>query len=57
MLYLMLIHQDDAKMEAATPEEQTAILVDVENLDAAIRIAERAPATRHGAVEIRPMQA
>lgn len=57
MLYLMLTHQDDAKMEAATPEEQAAILVDVENLDAAIRIAECVSATRHGAVEIRPVQA
>lgn len=44
-------------MEVATPEEQAAILVDVENLDAVIRITERVPATRHGAVEIRPVQA
>jgi hypothetical protein len=112
MLYLMLIYQDDAKMEAATPEEQAAIgkgygelnaflaksgalrgtatwpagittvrsrdgktlttdgpyaetservggffLVDVEDLDAAIKIAERVPGTRYGAVEIRPVRA
>ena len=112
MLYLMLIFQDDAKMQAAPPEEQTAIakgygelnaflaqsgalrgtatwpagittvraregktlttdgpyaetregvggffLVDVEDLDAAIKIAERVPGTRYGAVEIRPVKA
>jgi hypothetical protein len=110
MQYLMLIYQDDAKMKAATPEEQAAIakgygelntflarsgtlrgtatwpagittvrsrdgkmlttdgpyaetregvggffLVDVEDLDAAIKIAERVPGTRYGAVEIRPV--
>lgn len=112
MLYLMLIFQDDAKMQAATPAEQAAIakgygelnaflaqsgalrgtatwpagittvrsregktlttdgpfaetregvggffLVDVEDLDAAIKIAERVPGTRYGAVEIRPVKA
>lgn len=112
MLYLMLIYQDEAKMAAATPEEQAAVgkgygelntflaesgvlrgtatwpaavttvrsrdgetlttdgryakavegvsgffLIDVEDLDAAIRIAERVPGARYGAVEIRPVQA
>lgn len=111
MLYLLLIYHDDAKMNAATPEEQEAIgkgygelnaflahsgalrgtatwppgittvqsrdgktqttaepyaatgqgvsgflLIDVENVDAALKIAERVPATRYGAVEIRPVQ-
>lgn len=31
-------------------------LIDVENLDEAIRIAERHPGARHGAIEIRPVQ-
>src|SRR5690606_7874461 len=31
-------------------------LVEVEALDAAVKIAERVPATRYGAVEIRPVQ-
>jgi hypothetical protein len=112
MLYLMLIYQDDAKLKAATPEEQAAIakgygelnaflaqtgalrgtatwpagittvrsregktlttdgpyaetregvggffLVDVQDLDAAIEIAERVPGTRYGAVEVRPVKA
>ncbi len=112
MLYLMLIYQDDAKMKAATPEEQAAIakgygdlntflaqsgalrgtatwpagittvrsregkmlttdgpyaearegvggffLVDVQDLDAAIKVAERVPGARYGAVEIRPVKA
>jgi hypothetical protein len=112
MQYLMLIYQDDAKMKAATPEEQAALskswgefnaflaqsgasrgtatwpagittvrsrdgktlttdgpfaetregvggffLVDVPDLDAAIKIAERVPGARYGAVEIRPIQA
>ncbi len=111
MLYLMLIYQDDAKMTAATPEEQAAIargygelntflaqsgalrgtatwpagittvrsregktlttdgpyaetregvggffLVDVQDLDAALKIAERVPGARYGAVEIRPVK-
>jgi hypothetical protein len=30
-------------------------LIDVENLDEAVRIAERHPGLRHGAVEIRPV--
>jgi len=111
MLYLMLIYQDAAKMQAATPEEQAAIgkgygelnaflaqsgvargtatwpagittvrsregrtlttdgpfaetregvggffLVEVQDLDAAIKIAERVPGARYGAVEIRPVK-
>lgn len=32
-------------------------LVDVEDLDAAIKIAERVPGARYGAVEIRPVKA
>ena len=32
-------------------------LVDVDDLDAAIKIAERVPGARYGAVEIRPIQA
>jgi hypothetical protein len=32
-------------------------LVDVQDLDAAIKIAERVPGTRYGAVEIRPVKA
>jgi len=32
-------------------------LVDVQELDAAIKVAERAPGARYGAVEIRPVQA
>jgi hypothetical protein len=111
MLYLMLIYQDAAKMQAATPEEQAAIgkgygelnaflaqsgalrgsatwpagittvrsregkmlttdgpyaetregvggflFVEVPDLDAAIKIAERVPGTRYGAVEIRPVK-
>jgi hypothetical protein len=111
MLYLMLIYQDDAKMQAASSEEQEAIgkgygelnaflaesgasrgtatwpagittvslrdgktqiadaaydtsgkgvagffLIDVENVEAAIKVAERVPGARYGAVEIRPVQ-
>lgn len=111
MLYLMLIYSDDAKMAAASPEEQAAIgkgygelnaflaesgvsrgtatwpagittvssrdgqtratevpfseardgvsgffLVEVEDMDAAIKIAERVPGARYGGVEIRPVQ-
>jgi hypothetical protein len=111
MLYLMLIYQDDAKMNAASPEEQQAIgkgygelnaylaqsgisrgtatwpagittvsardgktlttdgpyaetregvggflLIDVPDLDAAIKVAERVPGARYGAVEIRPVK-
>ena len=111
MRYLMLIYRDDAKMEAAPPEEQTAIgkgygelnaflaesgasrgtatwpagvttvrtrdgetlltdgpcveagkrvagffLVEAEDPEAAIRIAERVPGKQYGAVEIRPVQ-
>lgn len=112
MQYLMLIYQDDARMKAATPDEQAAIakgygelnaylaesgvvrgtatwpagittvcsregrtittdgpyaetregvggffLIDVDDLDAAIKVAERVPGTRFGAVEIRPVKA
>lgn len=110
MQYLMLIYQDDARMAAATPEEQEAIgkgygelnaflaesgagrgtatwpanittvrsrhgetltadgpypgggvsgffLVEAEDVDAAVKIAERVPGARYGAVEIRPVQA
>jgi len=112
MLYLMLIYQNDAKMKAATAEEQAAIakgygelnkalaesgalrgtatwpsgittvrsrdgktlttdgpyaetregvggffLVDVPDLDAAIKFAERVPGARYGAVEVRPVKA
>jgi hypothetical protein len=112
MLYLMLIYQDEAKMKAASAEEQSAIgkgygelnaflaqsgnlrgtatwpagittvrsregkmittdgpyaetregvggffLVDVKDLDAAIKVAERVPGARYGAVEIRPVKA
>ncbi len=32
-------------------------LVDVQGLDAAIKVAERAPDARYGAVDIRPVQA
>ena len=32
-------------------------LVDVQDLDAAIKVAERVPGARYGAVEIRPVQA
>ncbi len=111
MQYLMLIYQDNAKMETATPEEQAAIgkgygelnaflaesgvsrgtatwpagittvrsrdgktltadgpyaetrdgvsgffLVDVADIEAAIKIAEMVPGARYGAVEIRPVQ-
>ncbi len=111
MLYLMLIYQDDAKMAAASAEEQEAIgrgygelnafladsgtsrgtatwppgittvrlrdgktltseepyvgtgdrvagfiLVDADGVDAAVKIAERVPGARYGAVEIRPVQ-
>jgi hypothetical protein len=111
MLYLMLIYNDDAKMGAATPEEQEAIgkgyedfnafladsgalrgtatwpagittvrslngrtetsdkpfdgsgqgvsgflLVEAGTIEEAVKIAERVPATRYGAVEIRPVQ-
>ncbi len=34
MLYLMLIYQDDARMKAATPEEQAAIAKGYGELDA-----------------------
>lgn len=112
MQYLMLIYQDDAKMAAASAEEQTAIakgygelnaflaqsgalrgtatwpagittvrsrdgkmlttdgpytetregvggffIIDVEDLDAALKFAERVPGARYGAVEIRPVKA
>jgi hypothetical protein len=112
MQYLMLIYQDDAKMAAASAEEQAEIakgygelnaflaksgalrgtatwpagittvksregkmlttdgpytearegvggffLIDVEDLDAAIKFAERVPGARYGAVEIRPVKA
>jgi hypothetical protein len=111
MLYLMLIYHDDAKMKAASPEEQEAIgkgygelnaflaesgasrgtatwpagiktvrlrdgktetadaaydttgkgiagffLVEAGDVDAAVKIAERVPGARYGAVEIRPVQ-
>lgn len=111
MLYLMLIYNDEAKMGAATPEEQEAIgkdygklnaflassgalrgtatwpagtvtvrsrndrtetsdhpfdetgrgvsgffLVEADSAEEAVNIAERVPAIRYGAVEIRPVQ-
>jgi hypothetical protein len=111
MTYLMLIYQDEAKMKAATPDEQAAIakgygelnaflaqsgalrgtatwpagittvrsregkmlttdgpyaetregvggffLIDVPDLDAAIKFAERVPGANYGAVEIRPVK-
>lgn len=112
MLYLMLIYNNDAQMQAAPAEEQAAIgngygelntflaesgalrgtatwpsgittvrlrdgqtqtndepyagggdgvsgffLIDVDDLDTAIKFAERVPGARYGAVEIRPVQA
>lgn len=112
MLYLMLIYNNDAKMQAVPSEEQAAIgegygqlntflaesgalrgtatwpsgiktvrlrdgktltndepytegadgvsgffLIDVDDLDTAIKFAERVPGARYGAVEIRPVQA
>lgn len=111
MLYLMLIYNNDAKMQAAPAEEQADInkgyaelntflaesgalrgtatwpsgittvrsrdgktltndepyadggngvsgffLIDVDDLDAAIKFAECVPGVRYGAVEIRPVQ-
>lgn len=111
MLYLMLIYHDDAKMAAASPDEQAAVgseygklnaflaqsgalrgtatwpagvatmrsvdgrtqtsegpfteaanavagffLIEAENIEAAATFAERVPAIRFGAVEIRPVQ-
>ena len=112
MLYLMLIYNNDAEMQAAPPDEQAEIgkgygelntflaesgalrgtatwpsnittvrlregetltsgepyaatgdgvsgffLIEVDDLDAAIKFAERVPGARYGAVEIRPVQA
>ena len=65
MKYVLLIHGDETRMNAATPpgsgmsHTATSIRVngktDVPDLDQAVAWAERCPAARQGTIEIRPI--